>query len=237
MNTLPSFQSSHTLLTTAMVILCNSWERKCMSSPIPRNYCYSHTRPTWEHSIILPPIIRALQSIPPNGSVLDIGCGNGAILAEIQHHGSWSLFGIDSSESAVSLARSQGFDIQLADATHDLVSLFEKHRFDLVISVEVIEHVYDPRGLLRQAHTLLRPHGRLLVTTPYHGYLKNLLISAIGKSDSHYNPLWDCGHIKFWSRKTLSAAMEETGFDSIQFYGAGRFPFLWKSMVVTAEAR
>jgi hypothetical protein len=78
------------------------------------------------------------------------------------------------------------------------------------------------------------PQGRLLLTTPYHGYLKNLLISALGKCDSHYNPLWDCGHIKFWSRRTLSKALEETGFENIQFYGAGRFRWLWKSMVLTS---
>jgi 2-polyprenyl-3-methyl-5-hydroxy-6-metoxy-1,4-benzoquinol methylase len=100
--------------------------------------------------------------------------------------------------------------------------------------VEVIEHVYDPRGLLRQAHALLRPKGQIVLTTPYHGYLKNLLIAATGKCDSHYNPLWDCGHIKFWSRKTLVAALVETGWQNINFYGAGRFRYLWKSMVLTA---
>lgn len=200
----------------------------------PLEYDYSDTRPTWDHSIILPPIIQAVKSIPPNGSVLDIGCGNGAMLAEIGKLGSWKLYGVESSETAVSLARSQGLDVRLADATTDLVTLFEQRTFDLIVSVEVIEHVYDPRGLLRQAHTLLRPKGRLVMTTPYHGYLKNLLIAALGKCDSHYDPLWDCGHIKFWSRKTLVAALVETGYQSIHFYGAGRFPYLWKSMVLTA---
>jgi 2-polyprenyl-3-methyl-5-hydroxy-6-metoxy-1,4-benzoquinol methylase len=205
-----------------------------MPSPKPLNYDYSHTRPTWDHSIILPLIIQAVQSIPPNGSVLDIGCGNGAILGEIRKLGPWRLCGVESSEGAVSQARSQGFDVRLADATTDLVMLFEQHTFDLIVSVEVIEHVYDPRGLLRQAHTLLRPKGHLVLTTPYHGYLKNLLIAVLGKCDSHYNPLWDSGHIKFWSRKTLVAALVETGYQSIHFYGAGRFAYLWKSMVLTA---
>lgn len=204
--------------------------------PKPLNYSYSHTDPTWDHSIVLPPILRAARSIPSNGSILDIGCGNGAMLAEIRKLGPSALCGVESSESAVRLARSQGFDIRLADATADLVTLFEQHSFDLVISVEVIEHVYDPRGLLRQAHALLRPKGRLLLTTPYHGYFKNLLIAMLGKGDAHYNPLCDCGHIKFWSRKTLSAALEETGYQSIQFYGAGRVAYLWKSMVLTATA-
>ncbi len=204
--------------------------------PKALEYSYSHTSPTWDHRIVLRPIIQAAQSIPSNGSVLDIGCGNGAMLVEIRQLGSWRLCGVESSQSGVSLARSQGFDVRFADASADLVALFEPHSFDLIISVEVIEHVYDPRGFLLQAHALLRPKGRLVLTTPYHGYLKNLLIAALGKCDCHYNPLWDCGHIKFWSRKTLSAALAETGYESIQFYGAGRFRYLWKSMVLTATA-
>jgi SAM-dependent methyltransferase len=206
-----------------------------MSPPKAPDYAYSHTRPTWDHSIILPFIREAVRSIPSEGSVLDIGCGNGAILGEIRQLGSWKLCGLESSETAVSLARSQGFDVRLADATTGLETLFEPETFDLIISVEVIEHVYDPRGLLRQAHSLLRPNGRLLLTTPYHGYWKNLLIAALGKCDSHYDPLWDCGHIKFWSRKTLSAALLDAGYSDIHFCGAGRFRYFWKSMVLTAS--
>lgn len=74
------------------------------------------------------------------------------------------------------------------------------------------------------------------MTTPYHGYLKDLLIALLCNSDSHFNPMWDFGHIKFWSRAMLTAALAETGFHNIQFYGAGRFAYLWKSMVVTPTA-
>lgn len=204
--------------------------------PKPLNYNYSRTGPTWDHSIVLPPVIQAARSIPSKGSILDIGCGNGAMLAEVRKLGSFRLCGVESSDSAVRLARSQGFDVRLADASTDLVTIFEPHSFDLVISVEVIEHVYDPRGLLRQAYAMLRPKGRLLLTTPYHGYFKNLLIAVLGKGDAHYNPLSDCGHIKFWLRKTLSAALEETGYQSIQFYGVGRLGYLWRSMVLIATA-
>jgi 2-polyprenyl-3-methyl-5-hydroxy-6-metoxy-1,4-benzoquinol methylase len=200
------------------------------------DYGYTHERPTWDHSIVLPCVLRAVQSIPATGAILDIGCGNGAMLAHIQRHGSWSLSGVETSESAVSIARGQGLDVRLSNGDGDLLSLFEQGAFDLVLSVEVIEHVFDPRGLLHQARQLLRPEGRLLLTTPYHGYLKNLLIAGLGKGDAHYNPLWDGGHIKFWSQKTLTSVLAETGFHDICFTGVGRVPFLWRSMVLTALA-
>src|SRR5579871_3903024 len=132
------------------------------TTPKPLDYTYTHIQPTWDHSIVLPPIMQAIRSMPADGSILDLGCGNGAMLAEIKKHGSWKLRGIESSESAVAMARSAGFDVTLADATADLQTIFDKRSFDLIIAVEVIEHVYDPRGLLRQAHALLRPKGRIL---------------------------------------------------------------------------
>src|SRR5262245_58608310 len=198
------------------------------------DYGYSHTKPTWDHTIVLPSVLEVLRSISPDGAVLDIGCGNGAMLAEIQKHGWWTLCGIETSESAVSLARRQGLDVLFSNGNGDLGALLGSRTFDLVILIEVIEHVFDPRRLLREARTVLRPGGRLLVTTPYHGYWKNLAIALVGKGDSHYNPLWDGGHIKFWSTRTLTEVLSETGFREIQFSGAGRVPYFWKSMVFTA---
>lgn len=53
--------------------------------------------------------------------------------------------------------------------------------------------------------------------------------------DAHFNSLDDYGHIKFWSRRTLTALLHECGFRVVQFCGAGRLPLLWKSMIVVAK--
>ncbi|MGD0444807.1 MAG: methyltransferase domain-containing protein [Edaphobacter sp.] len=62
---------------------------------------------------------------------------------------------------------------------------------------------------------LLKPGGIIVITTPYHGYLKNLMLAVFGKMDSHFTVLWDHGHIKFWSRRTLAMALTEVGFRRI----------------------
>ena len=107
--------------------------------------------------------------------------------------------------------------------------------FDAVVSTEVIEHLFLPRQLLDLAFARLRPGGFLLVTTPYHGYLKNLALALFNRWDSHWSPQWDGGHVKFWSRRTLTTLLEAQGFRVLEFRGAGRFPWLWKSMVLVAE--
>lgn len=77
----------------------------------------------------------------------------------------------------------------------------------------------------------------MIISTPYHGYLKNLVLSLLGQMDYHFHVLWDGGHIKFWSKKTLTKLLEEQGVEDIEFRGCGRFPFLWKSMVLRGRVR
>jgi 2-polyprenyl-6-hydroxyphenyl methylase/3-demethylubiquinone-9 3-methyltransferase len=57
----------------------------------------------------------------------------------------------------------------------------------------------------------------------------------MGKMDSHFNPLWDYGHIKFWSKKTLTRLFDEAGLGVTQFHRAGRIPILGKSMVLVLQ--
>jgi SAM-dependent methyltransferase len=107
--------------------------------------------------------------------------------------------------------------------------------FDVAIATEVIEHLVRPFNLPHFAKQLLRPGGHLIISTPYHGYLKNLILALTNRWDAHLNPFWDGGHIKFWSYKTLSQLLNESGFRIVRFIGAGRLPFLWKSMIVVAQ--
>ena len=67
------------------------------------------------------------------------------------------------------------------------------------------------------------------------GYLKNCALAISGKLDAHFTALWDGGHIKFWSRRTLTALLQEAGFQVVSFRGAGRCPWLWKSMLIAAR--
>jgi 2-polyprenyl-6-hydroxyphenyl methylase/3-demethylubiquinone-9 3-methyltransferase len=78
---------------------------------------------------------------------------------------------------------------------------------------------------------LLAPGGVGLISTPYHGYLKNLAIVASGGFDRHFNPLWEGGHLKFFTEAKLRELFEETGFQRYEFHRIGRIPVLAKSML------
>jgi len=105
----------------------------------------------------------------------------------------------------------------------------------VVVSSDVIEHLYRPADLIKTAAALLKPGGYLIVGTPYHGYLKNLVISALNKWDSHHSVHWDGGHIKYFSVRTLRELVSRHGFGDIRFDYYGRLPWLWKNMICTAR--
>ncbi len=73
------------------------------------------------------------------------------------------------------------------------------------------------------------------MSTPYHGYWKNLAMAVTGKLDAHFTALWDGGHIKFWSMRTLRALLEEAGFVDVEFTLVGRIKPLAKSMIAVAR--
>jgi hypothetical protein len=87
------------------------------------------------------------------------------------------------------------------------------------------------------ANKYLMGGGAIIISTPYHGYLKNLALSVFNHWDKHHTPLWDGGHIKFWSKRTLTVLLEEQGFKVEKIIGVGRLPYLWKSMVLMATLK
>lgn len=187
------------------------------------------------HMHFMPRVLAFAGELKPGTRVLDVGCGNGAACGEFIRRGC-AVVGVDLSEQGIELARrthpQARFELLAAD--RDILQRLGESPFDLVISTEVVEHLYAPRDWAHGCFAALKPGGTFICTTPYHGYFKNLLISLFGKWDAHANPLWDGGHIKLWSKRTLASLLAEAGFTDVEFRGAGRLPGLWMTMITKA---
>lgn len=162
-------------------------------------------------------------------TVLDAGCGNGNLAGDLERHG-YSVTGIDADADGVRIARAHCSGAIFHVGTFET----EIGEFDAVVSTEVVEHLYDPDLFARFCWKSLKPGGHLIVTTPYHGYFKNLAIAIFGGWDRHFTARWHGGHIKFWSRATLTGLLEDAGFRVMAFRGLGRCWPLWKSMAIVA---
>jgi 2-polyprenyl-3-methyl-5-hydroxy-6-metoxy-1,4-benzoquinol methylase len=200
-------------------------------------YPYQNSHPDHHHTYLIKPLIKLLadQKRPnPNQHtlrVLDLGCGNGSLSHLISQQG-YEVVGVDESSSGIKFACLSYPHCHFIQASiYNLPYKELSSSFDIVISCEVIEHLLYPKELIRSAKKCLKPKGQLIITTPYHGYIKNLTLAVLGKLDQHFTVLWDGGHIKFFSVATLTKMLEEQGFKEIRFKFAGRLPYLWKSMI------
>jgi 2-polyprenyl-3-methyl-5-hydroxy-6-metoxy-1,4-benzoquinol methylase len=208
-----------------------------MTEAYIRNYTWQSTDASHTDAYLFAPVLARLSSIawrPGPRRVFDLGCGNGATAAALASFG-YEVIGVDPSEQGVRLANAahRELQIQVGSCYEDLAGRFGP--FPAVISLEVVEHVFYPRQFAACIYDLLEPGGTAIISTPYHGYWKNLALALTGKLDSHFTALWECGHIKFWSIKTLTILLEEAGLKVREVIRVGRLPVLAKSMIAVAQ--
>jgi 2-polyprenyl-6-hydroxyphenyl methylase/3-demethylubiquinone-9 3-methyltransferase len=199
-------------------------------------YVFGRPAPSPSHDYLLPEVLRILKSEAPAGDrrIFDLGCGNGSATAVMASFG-FEVIGVDPSETGIRFAKESFPQIRFerASAGEGLRARFG--RFPVVVSLEVVEHVYSPRRFALEVYDLVAPGGIAIISTPYHSYVKNLVLAVSGKMDAHFNALEEHGHIKFWSKKTLGRLLAEVGFRDLSFGRVGRIPIVAKSLVVLAH--
>jgi 2-polyprenyl-6-hydroxyphenyl methylase/3-demethylubiquinone-9 3-methyltransferase len=200
-------------------------------------YSYTNTEPQHTHSYLWPAVFQVIEAATANKRntrVFDLGCGNGAFAAALASRG-FEVAGVDPSEEGIRCANDAfpNLNLHIGSSYDDLQAQYGQ--FDVVVSLEVVEHVYTPRTFASCLFDLVEEGGLAIVSTPYHGYIKNLTLALTGKLDAHFTALWDHGHIKFWSVKTLRTLLDEVGFHQVSFLRVGRVPPLAKSMIAVAR--
>jgi len=171
-----------------------------------------------------------LGELRPGDRVLDLGCGTGRFVAAARDAGA-DVVGVDIAERALERARrvAPGADLRLV--SDDGTLPLGHGEVDLVWCSEVLEHVPDTAGFLTEVRRVLRRGGRLLLTVPDHGRLKRTLL-ALARYEPHYDPLGQ--HLRFYSRRSLTAVLHDTGFDGVRLAPLGGPPLLRRAIVVRA---
>ena len=106
------------------------------------------------------------ESIPPNGTVLDVGCGNGIISLQLGKEG-YAVHGIDMSDKSIENAKQKNPFTNVTFSVMDAETMRASgQRYDAIVCSEVLEHLNQPSNLVHQLADILQPNGILLVTVP-----------------------------------------------------------------------
>ena len=210
-----------------------SWVHRLGMTP---EYVYDNAEATFTAAYLLPTVQRLLAKlVPPPTRIFELGCGNGAIARHLAGLG-YDVSGVDPSLSGMRFGGQPATGVHLANGSieDDLAARFGTFR--AVISLEVIEHCVSVRLYAERLYSLLEPGGIAIISTPYHGYLKNLAVIASGKFDHHFDPLWEGGHLHFFSIPKLREMFDTAGFGGpVKFHRVGRIPPLAKSVIAVAR--
>ena len=127
--------------------------------------------------------------------VLDVGCGAGNMMHHLARYG--AVQGVEIDPRPLRLAQARGYAVKLADASAGIPH--DDAQFDLVATLDVIEHVQDDRATLRECYRVLKPGGWLLVTVPAFMFLwsQNDVLNA---------------HVRRYTAAELRHKLAATGF-------------------------
>jgi len=114
-------------------------------------------------------LLKLLKPKGRNISVLDLGCGTGANLKPFS--GSSLIVGVDNSFDALHFTKKQISNVALADLQKPLP--FKDNSFDVIICMDVIEHLPEDKMIFREMERILKPRGRAIISVPAFQFLWN----------------------------------------------------------------
>lgn len=143
---------------------------------------------------------RVLAALPPNGRVLDVGCGSGDLLARIGARAGYRA-GVELSGTAATRASQVADQVANVPITAELP--FPRQSFDVIVCADILEHLADPDGALRWVMHWCRPGGAVVISVPNvaNWQARLRLLRGVWRYESC--GLFDSGHLRFFTRETL----------------------------------
>jgi SAM-dependent methyltransferase len=147
---------------------------------------------------VLEGVIAQLR-LPARARILDAGCGSGRNMVELARHG--TVTGIELSETSVSLARERSMGEVIEGSVLEMP--FAADSFELAASLDVIEHLEDDLGALRELRRVIAPGGALLITVPAYQWLWS------GHDEINH-------HHRRYTRRSLLKVAQEAGWEPVR---------------------
>jgi SAM-dependent methyltransferase len=171
--------------------------------------------------------IGAFLPIQGRGRLLDFGCGAGDFLQRMNALG-WNVLGLDAAEAMIERIRHLGLAAQTGSLPQPN---WDDGSFEAITMWQALEHLHHPLEALRDAHRLLTPGGRLLVTVPN---LDSLSSRSFG---ANWFGLDVPRHLTHFTSVTLGGMLHRAGFDKIAIHQEQRGSWIRRSARLAQERR
>ncbi len=145
----------------------------------------------------------AVRMVAKGEKVLDIGCGDGLLLEALTKKGAL-VSGVDISEEGVRKCKAKGFDASVVDVSNEKLP-FPDYSFDVVTILDILEHVYDPEVILREAMRVSKKY--IIISVPNFNSLPARIQVLAGKVPE--NNLPHKGHLYWFNQRVLSKMLKK----------------------------
>lgn len=167
-------------------------------------------RPYFE--IANPEIPSILEALPRGLHVLDVGCGSGVHGAELKRLLGHCVAGVDLSESSIEKAQTRLAEAHVGDVTRpETYPFFGRRQFDVLVFSDILEHLPDPLDTLTRHLALLKPDGHVVISLPNIAIWNVRFALLFGMFDYTDTGTLDRTHLRFFTRRTLRAMLQEAG--------------------------
>ena len=147
-------------------------------------------------------LLDSFEPFRKNNRILDVGCGIGYFL-EVAKRKGWEVYGTEFTDEAVKICKEKGISLQqgVLDPSN-----YGEGFFDVITSIEVIEHINNPITETKNIHKLLRKGGLFYFTTPNFNALSRLYLKE------KYNVICYPEHLCYYTPSTIKKLMKKVGF-------------------------
>jgi SAM-dependent methyltransferase len=163
---------------------------------------------------------KALEMIPSNGRVLEVGVGSGEVSNLLAARGI-EVYSMDNSKECLERITNHS-RVYVCDLNSPPLP-FAEGFFDLAIMYEVIEHLWNPIGALQDLRRLLKQDGRLLISTPNVSWAPYRIMYLFGFCPDDFH---STNHLQFWNWKHFEAALNNGGFSMERTFSDVAIPVL-----------